>query len=121
MSLGLLQLFPCFKVDQFVGKADIELKANRKKYDHILFWDLNTTIGFSLTNLFIMEELMNFCVFVGFSFFLKEFIYLLLERVGMREKRKGEKHWLVTSCKPPAGDLAFNPGMCPAWELNRQP
>ena len=29
--------------------------------------------------------------------------------------------WLVTSYVSPTGDLAYNPGMCPDWELNRQP
>ena len=32
-----------------------------------------------------------------------------------------EKHQLVASCRPPAGDLARNPGVCPHQELNRGP
>ena len=28
---------------------------------------------------------------------------------------------MVASQKPPAGDLAHKPGMCPDWELNWQP
>ena len=35
--------------------------------------------------------------------------------------REGEKHPSVTSHKPPTGDLADNPGMCPDRELNRRP
>ena len=41
-----------------------------------------------------------------------------------KEERKvnvQEIHQSVASHKPPAGDLACNPGMCPDWELNRQP
>ena len=32
-----------------------------------------------------------------------------------------EKHPLVASHRPPAGDLTCNPGMCPGWESNRRP
>ena len=28
---------------------------------------------------------------------------------------------LVAFCMPPAGDLAYNPGTCPDWELNQHP
>ena len=28
---------------------------------------------------------------------------------------------LVAFCMPPAGDLAYNPGTCPDWELNQRP
>ena len=41
---------------------------------------------------------------------------------GRKGEREGEKYQcVVASCTPPAGDLAHNPGMCPEWELNRQP
>ena len=47
------------------------------------------------------------------------FIYLFVER---GEGRKREKHrYVVTTCMPPTGDLARNPGMCPDWESNWQP
>ena len=53
--------------------------------------------------------------------FFKEFIYLFLER-GREGEREGEKHQpVVASHVPPTGDLAWNPGMCPDWELNQQP
>ena len=28
---------------------------------------------------------------------------------------------MVASHTPPIGDLAYNPGLCPDWELNQQP
>ena len=52
---------------------------------------------------------------------------LFLERGEGREKERKrniavrEKHRSVASCMPLTGDLACNPGMCPDWELNRQP
>ena len=50
--------------------------------------------------------------------FLKDFIYVILERGEGREK-EGEKHQrVVASRAPPTGDLAHNPGMCPDWESN---
>ena len=57
-------------------------------------------------------------------FFLR--FYLSLEREEGREKEErnidiSEKHWLVASRTPPAGDLARNPGLCPDWESNQQP
>ena len=40
----------------------------------------------------------------------------------MKGEREGEKRQFVLAfCTPCAGDLAQNPGMCPDWELNRQP
>ena len=45
--------------------------------------------------------------------FLKDFIYLFLER-GREGEREGEKHHCVVASRaPPTGDLAYNPGMCP--------
>ena len=42
--------------------------------------------------------------------------------MGREGKNKGERHLSVVAChRPPTGDLAFNPGMCPAWESNWQP
>ena len=55
------------------------------------------------------------------AYFLKDFIYLFLER-GREGKREGEKHQcVVASLAPPTGNLARNPGMCPEWELSRPP
>ena len=40
----------------------------------------------------------------------------------MEGEREGEKHHcVVASHTPTTGDLAYNPGMCPDWELNQQP
>ena len=51
----------------------------------------------------------------------KYFSYLFSESRERREK-EGEKHQcVVASCTPPTGNLACHPGMCPDWELNRQP
>ena len=45
--------------------------------------------------------------------FLKDFIYLFLER-GRKGEREGEKHQCVVATHmPPTGNLAHNPGMCP--------
>ena len=42
--------------------------------------------------------------------------FLFLE-MGREGESEGEKHqWVVASWAPPTGDLAYNPGMCPAWE-----
>ena len=58
------------------------------------------------------------CIISDPSNFLKDFIYLFLERRRERE-REAEKHQcVVVSCVPHTGDLAHNPGMCPDWELN---
>ena len=55
--------------------------------------------------------------------FLKDFIYLFIFRERGREgERGGVKHqYVVPSHAPPTRDMACNPGMCPDWELNRQP
>ncbi|KAF6099831.1 hypothetical protein HJG60_011562 [Phyllostomus discolor] len=58
-----------------------------------------------------------FCVFCS--------MYLFLERREGREKQRERnismREISITSCTPPTGDLARNPGMCPDWKLNRQP
>ena len=61
--------------------------------------------------------------FLLLYFFFKKRFYLFIVRERRRERgRDGEKHQCaVASCTPPTGDLACNPGMCPDWELNRQP
>ena len=49
------------------------------------------------------------------------YVCIYFEREGKGEG-EGEKHQcVVASCTPSAGDLAYNPGMCPDWELNWQP
>ena len=52
-------------------------------------------------------------------YFLKDFIYLFLER-GREGEREAEEHQSVVAFQvPPTGDLACNPVMCPDWESNR--
>ena len=47
-----------------------------------------------------------------FVFFFK--ILLIFRERGREREREGEKHQCVlTSCAPPTGDPACNPGMCP--------
>ena len=53
--------------------------------------------------------------------FLKDFIYLLLERGEGREKEEEKHQCVAASHMPPAGDLASDPGMCPEWESNWRP
>ena len=38
-------------------------------------------------------------------------------------RKVGREAWMckIASCRPPARDLAHNPGMCPDWDLNRRP
>ena len=56
------------------------------------------------------------------TFFKKDFIYLFFRQRGREGEREGEKYQCgVVSHMPPTGDLAYNPGMCPDWELNLRP
>ena len=61
------------------------------------------------------------------SLFLKDFMYLFLERGVGREKERErnivvqEIHRSVASHTPPTEDLAQSPGMCPNWESNQRP
>ena len=56
-----------------------------------------------------------------FLYFLKDFIYLFLER-GREGEREGEKHQCVlASHVPHTENLACNSGMCPDQESNQQP
>ena len=53
-------------------------------------------------------------------FFLR--FYLFIFREEKEGEREGEKHLCVVASRmPPTGDLAYNPGMCPDWELNQGP
>ena len=56
---------------------------------------------------------------VGFLKIL--FIYLFRERGRERERKGGKHQYVVAFHVDPTGDLAYNAGMCPDWELNRQP
>ena len=59
-------------------------------------------------------------------FFLRFYLFIFREREREGE-REGEKHRCVRDTsigchsQQPNGDLAHNPGVCPDWELNRQP
>ena len=59
-----------------------------------------------------------------YFYFLEYFIYLLLERGEGREKRGREtsvcERYQLLLTRPPTSDQAFNPDMCPDWELNQQ-
>ena len=60
--------------------------------------------------------------FLFFFVFLKDFIYLFLDRGEEWREREGEKHQcVVDSPTPCAGDLAYNSGTCPDWEWNWLP
>ena len=52
--------------------------------------------------------------------FLKDFIYLFLERGVGREKERERNidMWSPLTCPQP-GALAHNPGMCPDWESSQ--
>ena len=63
------------------------------------------------------------CKFVlYFSFFQKDFIYLVLDKGEGKEKdmERNINVWLPLA-HTPSGDLAHNPGMCPDRESNGQP
>ena len=55
-------------------------------------------------------------------YFLKGFIYLYFETRERKEKERERNInvWLPLA-RPQLGNLAHNPGMCPAWELNQWP
>ena len=56
------------------------------------------------------------------SYFLKDLIYLFLERGGSVGEREGEKHQcVVASLTPSTGNLACNLGMCHDWESKQRP
>ena len=50
-------------------------------------------------------------------YFLKDFIYLFLERGREGEKEEEKHQFVVASHMAPLGD----PGTCPDWELNWRP
>ncbi|KAF6094822.1 hypothetical protein HJG60_011912 [Phyllostomus discolor] len=45
----------------------------------------------------------------------------ILERVREGEREEEEHQCVVASRRPPTGNLACNPGVCPDWQLNPQP
>ena len=59
------------------------------------------------------------CVNIELSF-LKNTLFIFREGGRRQVEREGEKHQcVVASSMAPTGDLAHNPGMCPAWESNQ--
>ena len=52
--------------------------------------------------------------------FLKDFIYLFLER-GEGKERGKETSMCGCLSHAPYWDMAYNPGMCPDWEYNLPP
>ena len=55
------------------------------------------------------------------SFFKRFYLFLFRDR-GREGGREGEKHQcVIASHLSPTEDLAGSQGMCPDWELNRQP
>ena len=58
---------------------------------------------------------------VSFFFFF-DFIYFIFREREMEREREGQKcQCVIVSCTPTIGDLARNPGMCPAREANQWP
>ena len=50
------------------------------------------------------------------------FYFFIFRQRGREGERDEEKHQCVVAFgAPPTGGLAYNPGMCPDWELNWQP
>ena len=59
------------------------------------------------------------CFFIPMAkIFLKDFIYLLLDRGERREKERERNINLLPPIHALTRDLAHNPGMCPDWESN---
>ena len=57
-----------------------------------------------------------------YTFFLLRFYLFIFRERGREGQREGETHQcVVASQRPPTGDPACNPGMCPGWDLNPQP
>ena len=68
---------------------------------------------------FYLIVIQHLWVYIIYHFFKILFIYLFLERRREGEGRR-ETSLCGCPCVPPTGDLAYNPGLCPDWELNRQ-
>ena len=58
---------------------------------------------------------------ISLHFLSKIYLFIFRERGRMEEREGGKHQCLVSSHVLPTGDLAYNTGMCPAWELNWQP
>ena len=84
-------------------------------------------IGFKDAELFFYSYVMysNYLgkgmsdIYLALNNFLKDFIYLFLDRREGRKKEREKHQCMFASCVPPTRDLAVNPGMCPDWESNK--
>ena len=54
-------------------------------------------------------------------FFKRFYLFIFRERGREREREVEKYQCVVATCTPPAWDLAWNPGVCPDWELNQWP
>ena len=90
------------------------------KSDFISLYCLINIFITALNSLCKMSEFTKFPIkLVPLCILLFKHIYLFTFR---ERESEGEKHHcVVASHMPPIWDLAFNPGMCPDWELNWQP
>ena len=65
----------------------------------------------------IYKYFLSVCGIYFYFLFKKIFYLFILERGERKKEREGNRS--VASCKPLTGDLVYNPGMCPDWELNQ--
>ena len=82
------------------------------------------SMSYSHCKKIIMISSLN--MFFTAGFFFKKIFYLFILFIfkarGREGEREGAKHQcVVASYMPPTRDLACNPGMCPAWEVNQRP
>ena len=68
----------------------------------------------ALSTLFLLKK-------IFFKDFTYLFIYLFILEIGKGREKERERNINVWLPLISTGDLAFNPGMCPDWELNWQP
>ena len=68
----------------------------------------------------IIFKLINILKIFQFLFFKRFYLLIFREREGKKKEERNINVWLPLM-HPPTRDLAHNPGMCPHWELNRQP
>ena len=54
-------------------------------------------------------------------FFFNKILFIFRQREKEGEREGGKHQCVVASHMPPTEDPAYNPGMCPDWELNRLP
>ena len=72
---------------------------------------------FLLQFLHLCREL-SICVFLKILFI---FFFIFRERRREGEREDEKQQYVVASCTPATGDLAYNPSMKPDWQSNLQP